>query len=83
MSKDFQDWWNKHHKSELKYVVGDVWWAGNISYHLKSRPIWIHKDDLEKIDCKIVYREIKCKNRKDTSWSESDFGLGFIGANDD
>ena len=83
MSKDFQDWWNNDYKSELKYVVGDVWWAGNISYHLKSRPIWIHKDDLEKIDCKIAYQEIKCKNHKDTAWSESDFGLGFIGANDD
>ena len=97
MSKDFQDWWNEYHKSELKYVVGDVWWAGNISYHLKSRPIWIHKDDLEKIDCKIAYsgntltsggvrvgtQEIKCKNYKDTAWSGSDGGLGFIGANND
>ena len=23
-------------------VVGDEWSAGNLSYHLKSRPIWIN-----------------------------------------
>jgi hypothetical protein len=32
--------WNKNFSNEIAYVVGDEWYAGNLSYHLKSRPIW-------------------------------------------
>ena len=28
--------------NEIKIVVGDEWYAGNLSYHLYSRPIWIN-----------------------------------------
>jgi len=28
-------------KSKIKYVSGDEWVAGNLSYHLKSRPVWL------------------------------------------
>ena len=27
--------------NEIKIVVGDEWYAGNLSYHLNSRPKWI------------------------------------------
>ena len=27
-------------KSEIEFVTGDEWKAGNLSYHLKSRPTW-------------------------------------------
>ena len=27
---------------EIKIVIGDEWSAGNLSYHLHSRPIWIN-----------------------------------------
>ncbi len=33
--------WDKKYSSEISYVLGDEWWAGNLSYHLKSRPKWI------------------------------------------
>ena len=32
--------WNKDHKEEINVVFGDEWAAGNLSYHLKSRPTW-------------------------------------------
>mgnify|MGYP001199395580 CR=1 FL=1 len=32
--------WNKNFYNEIMYVVGDEWHAGNLSYHLNSRPIW-------------------------------------------
>ena len=28
--------------NEIKIVIGDEWSAGNLSYHLHSRPIWIN-----------------------------------------
>ena len=32
LSKDFNE--------EIQFVTGDEWKAGNLSYHLKSRPVW-------------------------------------------
>ena len=34
------------------YVVGDEWHAGNLSYHLKSRPKWFLSIDgkVDKLD---------------------------------
>ena len=41
--------WSKNHKEPINVVFGDEWVAGNLSYHLKARPIWhgpITKDKL-------------------------------------
>ncbi len=35
-----QNKWNKNFNNEIKIVVGDEWYAGNLSYHLNSRPKW-------------------------------------------
>ena len=32
--------WNQDFESEIEFVTGDEWKAGNLSYHLKSRPTW-------------------------------------------
>jgi len=32
--------WSQNHKEPINVVLGDEWVAGNLSYHLKSRPIW-------------------------------------------
>mgnify|MGYP006088175511 CR=1 FL=1 len=32
--------WNQDHKESINVVLGDEWYAGNLSYHLKSRPSW-------------------------------------------
>jgi hypothetical protein len=35
-----QNKWDDNFINEIKIVVGDEWSAGNLSYHLYSRPIW-------------------------------------------
>ena len=44
--------WNKNFSNEIMYVVGDEWYAGNLSYHLSSRPIWFLdlKNQANKLD---------------------------------
>ncbi len=44
--------WYKNFSNEIKYVVGDEWHAGNLSYHISSRPIWFSsiKDMVDKLD---------------------------------
>ena len=32
--------WNKDFDKEIEFVTGNEWSAGNLSYHLKSRPKW-------------------------------------------
>ena len=32
--------WDKDFDKEIQFVTGDEWKAGNLSYHLKSRPKW-------------------------------------------
>ena len=32
--------WKQDHKVPINVVLGDEWHAGNLSYHLKSRPVW-------------------------------------------
>ena len=32
--------WHEQHDEPIKYVLGDEWAAGNLSYHINSRPIW-------------------------------------------
>ena len=32
--------WDKDFENEIEFVTGDEWKAGNLSYHLKSRPKW-------------------------------------------
>ena len=44
-AKEVQILWDKKYKSEINYVIGDEWYAGNLSYHLKSRPKWISIND--------------------------------------
>ena len=32
--------WDKNFDEEIQFVTGNEWKAGNLSYHLKSRPKW-------------------------------------------
>ncbi len=36
-----QNKWDQNFRNEIKYVIGDEWYAGNLSYHLVSRPVWM------------------------------------------
>ena len=37
-----QNKWDDNFVNEIKIVIGDEWSAGNLSYHLNSRPIWLN-----------------------------------------
>ena len=36
-----QNRWDDNFNNEIKLVIGDEWYAGNLSYHLESRPQWV------------------------------------------
>ena len=43
--------WDKNFSNDISIVVGDEWYAGNLSYHLSSRPIWFNtiENDLSSV----------------------------------
>ena len=42
--------WDQQFNSKINVVYGNEWNAGNLSYHLKSRPIWKGFVEREKLD---------------------------------
>ena len=58
IANNVQKIWNKKYKSKIMYVMGDEWHAGNLSYHLETRPKWIPNDS-EKI---ILIKDIMLPN---------------------
>ncbi len=42
--------WDQQFNSEINVVLGDEWKAGNLSYHLKSRPVWEGFVERERLD---------------------------------
>ena len=40
ISRVVQEKWENNFTNKIKLVGGDEWHGGNLSYHLKSRPIW-------------------------------------------
>ena len=42
--------WDQQFSSTINVVLGDEWNAGNLSYHLKSRPVWGGVVEREKLD---------------------------------
>jgi 4-amino-4-deoxy-L-arabinose transferase-like glycosyltransferase len=58
--------WDQNHNEPINVVLGDEWYAGNLSYHLKSRPIWegsITKDKLNLLSKFICIDNICIGNR--------------------
>ena len=47
-----QNKWSENFINQIKIVIGDEWSAGNLSYHLGSRPIWTN--DLKNIKFEIT-----------------------------
>ena len=42
--------WDQQFDSEINVVLGNEWNAGNLSYHLKSRPVWEGLVERSKLD---------------------------------
>ena len=40
IAKKVQITWDQDFNDPIQFVIGDEWKAGNLSYHLKSRPTW-------------------------------------------
>ena len=40
IAKKVQLVWDQDFNKPIDFVIGDEWKAGNLSYHLKSRPVW-------------------------------------------
>ena len=59
ISRLVQNKWDDNFVNSIKIVVGDEWSAGNLSYHLSSRPIWFNslKDKTSSItdDQGVIY----------------------------
>ena len=47
--------WDKQFDTKINVVLGNEWNAGNLSYHLKSRPLWEGRVQREKLDKLKVY----------------------------
>tara|TARA_B100001029_G_scaffold179748_1_gene190756 strand:- start:801 stop:2123 length:1323 start_codon:yes stop_codon:yes gene_type:complete len=44
--------WDQQFNSRINVVYGDEWNAGNLSYHLKSRPVWkgiVEREELDQL----------------------------------
>ena len=54
VANNIQKIWNKKYKSKIVYVKGNEWYAGNLSYHLKSRPKWLPIDSEQIIRSKDI-----------------------------
>jgi len=58
--------WKQNHTSPINVVLGDEWYAGNLSYHLNSRPVWeglITKDKLDSLSKFICIDNVCVGNR--------------------
>ena len=40
IAKKVQIVWDENFNEDIEFVTGNEWNAGNLSYHLKSRPKW-------------------------------------------
>jgi hypothetical protein len=61
IAKKVQNEWDKDHKDPIEIVLGNEWNAGNLSYHLKSRPAWkgfITEDKLSSLSQFICIDEV-------------------------
>ena len=57
ISQKVQKKWDNDFAGEINVVLGDEWIAGNLSYHLKSRPMWEGKIDKNKLN---AYNKFLC-----------------------
>ena len=50
IAQKIQNEWDKDFNNPINVVLGNEWDAGNLSYHLKSRPVWEGSVDKNKIN---------------------------------
>ena len=68
--------WDKDFNKEIEFVTGDEWKAGNLSYHLESRPKWegytnnkiLNKSSQFICIDDIFWEDINCENQNFNSY---------------
>mgnify|MGYP005631581775 CR=1 FL=1 len=64
IAKKVQKEWDDNFIDEIKIVIGDEWLAGNLSYHLQSRPVWNDPNTLGTGTILIGNKLKPCKSEK-------------------
>ncbi len=47
--------WQKDFTEKINVVLGDEWFAGNISYHMEGRPVWLGEINQKNVDLLNAY----------------------------
>ena len=47
--------WQKDFTESINVVLGDEWYAGNISYHMEGRPVWLGEISQKNVDLLSAY----------------------------
>ena len=47
--------WQKDFTEKINVVLGDEWYAGNISYHMEGRPVWLGEINQKNVDLLSAY----------------------------
>jgi len=55
IAEKIQKKWNLEFNEPINVVLGNEWYAGNLSYHLKSRPVWEGELDKSKLDSYNIF----------------------------
>ena len=58
--------WNNNFEDQINVVLGNEWSAGNLSYHLNSRPVWegfIENNKLDKLNKYICIDDVCVGNK--------------------
>ena len=65
IAKKTQKIWSQDFEKEIQFVTGDEWKAGNLSYHLKSRPVWegFSNDEILKKSSQFICIDEICLGR--------------------
>ena len=50
IAEKIQKQWDNNFIEPINVVLGNEWYAGNLSYHLKSRPVWEGSVDKNKLN---------------------------------
>ena len=66
IAQKVQSEWNNNFEDPINVVFGNEWSAGNLSYHLNSRPVWegfIENNKLDKLNKYICIDDICVGNK--------------------
>ena len=66
IAEKVQQKWNEEFNIPINVVLGNEWNAGNLSYHLDSRPVWegfVNEKKLNKLNKYICIDEICAGNK--------------------